>query len=64
MENRVLAAIEPKNVLRFFEELCQLPHGSGNTEAATEWALKFARERSLACRRDELGNVVIWTWCA
>ena len=60
MENRVLAAIEPKNVLRFFEELCQLPHGSGNTEAATNWALEFARERSLACRRDELGNVVIW----
>ncbi len=60
MENRVLATIEPKSVLRFFEELCQLPHGSGNTEAATNWALDFARARSLACRRDELGNVVIW----
>ena len=60
MENRVLATIEPKSVLRFFEELCQLPHGSGNTEAATSWALDFARARSLACRRDELGNVVIW----
>ncbi len=60
MENRVLAAIEPKSVLRFFEELCQLPHGSGNTEAATKWAMEFAAERNLACRRDELGNVVIW----
>ena len=29
MENRVLANVEPKNVLRFFEELCRIPHGSG-----------------------------------
>lgn len=60
MENRVLAAIEPKNVLRFFEELCALPHGSGNTKAASDWAVRFAKERSLAYRQDELGNVVIW----
>ena len=60
MENRVLAAVEPKNVLRFFEEMCALPHGSGNTKAASDWAVAFAKERSLAYRCDELGNVVIW----
>ena len=60
MENRVLANVEPKNVLRFFEELCRIPHGSGNTAAATAWALKFAEDRNLRHRRDELGNVVIW----
>lgn len=60
MENRVLANVEPKNVLRFFEELCRIPHGSGNTAAATAWAVKFAEDRNLRHRRDELGNVVIW----
>lgn len=59
MENRVLAAIEPKNVLRFFEELCALPHGSHNTKAASDWAVAFAQARSLHYRRDALGNVVI-----
>ena len=33
---------------------------AGNTAAATAWALKFAEDRNLRHRRDELGNVVIW----
>lgn len=60
METQVLAAIEPKNVMRFFEELCALPHGSHNTRAASDWAVAFARARSLRYRQDALGNVVIW----
>ena len=27
-----LAGLEPANVLRFFEEICAIPHGSGNTK--------------------------------
>ena len=60
MGNQVLANLEPKNVLRFFEELCALPHGSGNTAAASNWAVAFAKKRRLRHRRDEAGNVVIW----
>ena len=60
MEKQVLANLEPKSVLRFFEELTRIPHGSGNTAAASDWAEAFARERGLKHRRDELGNVVIW----
>lgn len=60
MDKRVLENLEPKNVLRFFEELCCIPHGSGNTAAASDWAVKFAEDRKLRHRRDELGNVVIW----
>lgn len=56
----VLSNLEPKSVFRFFEELCRIPHGSGNTAAASAWAEAFARERGLRCRRDEAGNVVIW----
>ena len=60
MDNPVLANLEPKSVFRFFEELTRIPHGSGNTAAASDWAADFARERGLRYRRDELGNVVIW----
>ena len=60
MENPVLANLEPKSVFRFFEELAGIPHGSGNTAAASEWAANFARERGLRYRKDGLGNVVIW----
>ena len=60
MDNPVLANLEPKSVFRFFEELTRIPHGSGNTAAASEWAANFARDRGLRCRQDGLGNVVIW----
>ena len=60
MDNRVLKDLEPKSVYRFFEEMCRIPRGSGNTRAVSDWAVNFARERGLACRQDSLGNVVIW----
>ena len=60
MDNPVLANLEPRSVFRFFEELTRIPHESGNTAAASGWVEDFARVRGLTCRRDELGNVVIW----
>ncbi len=59
MGNPVLTGLEPQPVFRFFEELTAIPHGSGNTEAASDWAADFARARGLEHRRDEMGNVVI-----
>ena len=60
MKNRVLAGLQPERVYRFFEELCQLPHESHKTTAASDWAENFAKERGLRYRRDEAGNVIIW----
>ena len=60
MENSVLTGLEPRNVFRFFEELSRIPRESGHTGAASAWAEDFAKARGLRCRRDELGNVVIW----
>lgn len=60
MEHRVLAELQPQRVYRFFEELCQLPHESHKTTAASDWAESFAKERGLKHRRDEAGNVIIW----
>ena len=56
----VLSGLEPKCVFRFFEELCAIPHGSGNTRAISDYLVAFARERGLRCRRDDANNVVIW----
>ena len=59
-QKNVLGALRPEAVFRFFEELCRLPHGSGNTKAASDWAEEFAKARGLRYRRDGMGNVVIW----
>ena len=56
---RVLEQLEPKNVLSFFEDLCAIPHGSGNTKAISDYCVKFAESRGLEVHQDGLNNVVI-----
>ena len=46
----VLENLEPKSVFGFFEEMCAIPHGSGNTKAVSDWLVAFARERGLPIR--------------
>lgn len=57
---RVLENLEPKEVFEYFEDICQIPHGSGNTEAISEYCEEFAEAHSLDYIRDGRGNVVIY----
>ncbi len=50
---------EKHNPLSYFEALSRIPHGSGNTAAATRFCLDFAKENGLFAVSDALGNVVI-----
>ncbi|MCI8910134.1 MAG: aminoacyl-histidine dipeptidase [Oscillibacter sp.] len=56
----VLSHLEPKEVFAYFEQLCSVPHGSGNTKQISDLCVRFARELGLRCRQDEVNNVVIW----
>ena len=56
----VLNHLEPQRVFRFFEELCAIPHGSGNTKAVSDWLAEFARERGLRHQQDALNNIIIF----
>lgn len=56
----VLSELEPKNVYRFFEEICAIPHGSFHTKAISDYLVDFAKERGLKWRQDDSDNVVIW----
>ena len=56
----VLNHLEPQRVFRFFEELCAIPHGSGNTKAVSDWLVDFAKARGLRYVQDQLNNVVIF----
>ena len=55
----VLEGLEPHGVLHWFEELCRIPHGSGNTQALSDYLVQFGRDRGLAVQQDELGNVIL-----
>ena len=55
----VLEHLDPKDVFYYFEEICRIPHGSGNTGQISDYLANFARERNLSYIQDELGNVII-----
>lgn len=55
----VLNGIEPVRVFKFFEEICGIPHGSGNMDAISSYCESFAKDRGLFCIRDDSNNVLI-----
>ena len=55
----VLEGLEPRSVFHWFEELCRIPHGSGNTRALSDYLAEFGRCRGLETRQDALGNVIL-----
>lgn len=59
VEQVITRGYEPKKALAYFEELCKIPHGSGNEEAVAEYIENFARERGLFVIRDKNNNVFI-----
>lgn len=56
---RVLENLEPKEVFYYFEELCRIPHGSGNIDAISDYLKDFAVKRGLFCIQDEVKNIII-----
>ena len=56
---RILAGYEPASVLSFFEDICAIPHVSGDEKAITDYIEAFAKVRGLACYRDSVHNVFI-----
>ncbi len=56
---RILENLEPQDVFYYFEEICKIPHGSGNTGQISDYLKAFANEHGLYCRQDELNNIVM-----
>ncbi len=55
----VLENQEPRKVFHFFEEMCQIPHGTFDTKRISDYCVAFAKERGLEVIQDEANNVII-----
>ena len=55
----ILKGYKPEKMLGYFEEICKIPHGSGNEEEIAAYIVAFAKERGLFCVRDSENNVFI-----
>ncbi|MDD4773520.1 MAG: beta-Ala-His dipeptidase [Eubacteriales bacterium] len=57
--NYIINGYKPEAMFRFFEDICSIPHGSGNEDKIACYIESFALERGLYCYRDSYNNVFI-----
>ena len=60
METYKLAGLAPERVFYYFEQLCRIPHGSGNTKMISDYLVGFAKEHNLKYIQDDLNNVILF----
>ena len=60
MNTNVLNSLEPQEVFYWFEQICNIPHGSGNTKKISDFLVNFAKDRNLKFIQDESNNVIIY----
>ena len=51
--------LEAKNVFKYFKEICEVPHGSGNEKKLSGYLVELAKKNNLYCERDEFNNLLI-----
>ncbi|MBR3978988.1 MAG: aminoacyl-histidine dipeptidase [Oscillospiraceae bacterium] len=57
---RKLSGLNPASVFSYFEDICDIPHGSGNTKAVSDYLVAFAKENGLRYIQDADNNVIIF----
>lgn len=60
MEMKRLAGLEPAAVFGYFEEICAIPHGSGNTKGISDYLVDFAKKQGLRYLQDADNNVILF----
>ena len=55
----ILGHLEPKSVFGYFEDICNIPHGSGNMDKISQFCVDFANEHGLEYIVDDMKNVII-----
>lgn len=48
-----------KSIFEYFQEICQIPHGSGNTDALSDYLADRASGLGLKARQDDMKNLMI-----
>ena len=56
----ILDGYEPRHVMRYFEEITQIPHASGNEAALCAYIRAHAERFGYDCVEDEAGNLLVY----
>lgn len=52
--------LNPKRVFKYFEEICHIPHGSGDMKRIADYCEAFAMARGLKYVRDNTNSIIIY----
>ena len=55
----IIKGYQPQKLFEYFEEICAIPHGSGNEAGIADYLVAFAMSHGLAYHRDAVNNVFI-----
>ncbi len=55
----ILSNLSPADVFKYFEDICNIPHGSGNMSKISEFCVNFAKTHKLDFYNDKFHNVII-----
>lgn len=56
----ILSTLKPESVFSIFEEICAIPHGSGNMQKISDYCVNFAQKNGLKYVQDDSQNVIIY----
>jgi dipeptidase D len=59
MMNQSLERLDYKGIFKYFEEISNIPRGSGNEKEISEYLVSFAKEHQIEYTQDEAFNVVM-----
>ena len=51
--------MEPKEALEYFENICGIPHGSGNEAELAKYIIEIEKKKGLETYEDRYGNVLV-----
>lgn len=54
-----LEQLDYKGIFKHFYEISQIPRGSGNEKAVSDYLVAFAKEHKIECTQDEANNVIL-----
>lgn len=55
-----LKGLKPERVFKYFEEICNIPRGSGDMDKISDYCMEFAKKHSLEALCDEAKNIIIF----
>ena len=59
MMQEICKDLKPEYVFRYFEDICRIPHGSGDTKAISDYCVHVAKRSGLDYVQDSWNNVII-----